>query len=128
MIEGCGFGCYFHPHDLRPSHGTRLNSRELTAILYANPTDWDLEKESWLIYLIFCGFKYVQFEESLGKGGQWIGTEDGGALQIYLNSEDLEEAPGPEHPKMELKPTTGTLVSWIQVVSKYDPSCVDKLS
>lgn len=56
-----------------------FDSRELTAILYANPTDWDLQR-------------------------------DGGALRIYLGSEQLESAPPPEHPNMEVKPTAGTLV------------------
>ena len=45
-----GFHSQSHSHisqpRVRPSHGTRLNSRELTAILYANPTDWDLQRES----------------------------------------------------------------------------------
>lgn len=76
--HGGGYICH-QDNRFRPSHGTRLNSRELTAILYANPTDWDLQG-------------------------------DGGALRIYLGSEQLESAPPPEHPNMEVKPTVGTLV------------------
>lgn len=40
----------------------------------------------------------------------WV-LEDGGALRIFLNSEDLQEAPDPaEYPNMEVNPAVGTLV------------------
>ncbi|CAE8619815.1 unnamed protein product, partial [Polarella glacialis] len=60
-----GEGTRYIPHQdnrFRPSSGDRLNSRELTAILYANPPDWDV-------------------------------ATDGGALQLYLHSEDCEDVP-----------------------------------
>jgi len=60
-----GGGTQYVPHTdnrHRPEFRDRVNARELTAILYANPPDWELQS-------------------------------DGGALQLYPNSEHLEEAP-----------------------------------
>eukprot|EP00434_Breviolum_minutum_P016502 symbB.v1.2.014546.t1/scaffold1066.1/size140347/10 len=77
--HGGGYICH-QDNRFRPTHGTRLNSRELTAILYGNDHSWDFQR-------------------------------DGGALRIFLNSEDLQEAPDPaEYPNMEVNPAVGTLV------------------
>ena len=45
-------------------------------------------------------------------------------MRIYLGSEQLEEAPPPEHPNIEVKPTAGTLAPWPCRLGQRSQSCV----
>ncbi|CAE7781557.1 egl-9 [Symbiodinium sp. KB8] len=48
--DGARYICH-QDNRFRPSHGTRLNSRELTAILYGNPADWDAHRDGGALKL-----------------------------------------------------------------------------
>ncbi|CAE7523778.1 egl-9 [Symbiodinium sp. CCMP2456] len=48
--DGARYICH-QDNRFRPSHGTRLNSRELTAILYGNPSDWDALRDGGALKL-----------------------------------------------------------------------------
>ncbi|CAE7239195.1 egl-9 [Symbiodinium natans] len=54
--DGAHYICH-QDNKFRPTHGTRLNSRELTTILYGNATDWDVCRDGGQLKL------YLQTED-----------------------------------------------------------------
>mmetsp|Transcript_184591 Transcript_184591/g.585421 ORF Transcript_184591/g.585421 Transcript_184591/m.585421 type:complete len:554 (-) Transcript_184591:4-1665(-) len=68
-----GAGARYIPHKdnvYRPESGNRVNTRELTAILYANPPDWDLRRDGGALRLYKdSGDAEDEPEEALKKGG-----------------------------------------------------------